>query len=121
MGEGVAGGGNLGGGRIRRLGYDALVVEAIAETLGTSVGEAPFRLPSAAVYQIVVEGKDERPATMLTLWPSIRRVDAISRAATVVFTKVDVVELVAGVEVVFRRGGEATLIVAIGGKIIVRV
>ena len=57
---------------------------------------------------------------LLTLWPTIRRIDAISQSATVVFTNVTLVELVEGVEVLFRRGSGEYLIVTIGGKVIVR-
>lgn len=114
-------GGESGGRQIRRVVYDRRGVDLIAETLGSTVGLAPFRLPGAAVYQVLVAGANERPATMLTLWPSIHRVDAVGLGATVVFTGVVAVELVARVEIVFRREGRETLIVAIGGKIIVRV
>lgn len=129
MGEGDAGGDGPGGtadpsapawGRIRRLPYDAQSLDLIAETLGVPLALAPFRLPSAAVYQLLVPGTNGRPAAMLTLWPSLRRVDAIGGSATVVFTDVATVELVAEVEVQFRREGREYLIIARGGKIIVR-
>lgn len=113
--------GSRGRGRIRRVGYDRAGIDLIAEALGATVGLASFRLPGAAVYQILVAGANERPATLLTLWPSIRRVDAVGTGATAVFTGVVAVDLVEGVEVVFRRDGRETLIVAVGGKIIVRV
>jgi hypothetical protein len=106
--------------RIRQVRFDAAAVDLVAETLGVSAGTAPFRLPSGAVYQIVVPDKQGRPAVMLTLWPSIRRVDAIATAATVVFTDVSTVDLVADVEVQFRRSNRDYLIVARGGKVIVR-
>ena len=107
-------------GRIRRVPYDAEAVELIAATLGVPVQLAPFRLPGAAVYQLVVPGANERPAALLTLWPSLRRVDAVGGAATVVFTAVATVDLVAEIEVQFRRDSREYLIVARGGKIIVR-
>ena len=107
-------------GRIRRVAYDPEAIELIAETLGVAVGLAPFRLPGAAVYQLVVPGVAERPAAMLTLWPSLRRVDAVGGGATVVFTAVAAVDLVAEVEVQFRRDSREYLIVARGDKIIVR-
>jgi len=109
------------GGRIRRVGYNQHAVGLIADALRAEAGLAPFRLPGAAVFQVLVTGTDGRPATMLTLWPSIGRVDAISSAATAVFTGVRDVDLVDGIEVVFRRHGRELLIVAVGGKIIVRV
>jgi hypothetical protein len=109
--------------RIERLTYDAASVERMAETLAVSVETAPFRLPSATVWQLTVPGRDDRPAALLTLWPSIRRVDVIAGPATIVFTEVDAIELVPDVEVQFRRGGRRGreyLIVARGGKVIVR-
>lgn len=112
----------VGAGRskIRQVRFDAEAIDLVAETLGVTAGTAPFRLPSGAVYQIVVPDKEGRPAVMLTLWPSIRRVDAIATAATVVFTDVSTVDLVADVEVQFRRSNRDYLIVARGGKVIVR-
>ncbi len=106
--------------RIRRLPYDAQSIDLIAETLGVAAGLAPFQLPGAAVYQLLVPGANDRPAAMLTLWPSLRRVDAVGGSATVVFTDVATVDLVPDVEVQFRRGTGEYLIVARGGKVIVR-
>ncbi len=106
--------------RIERLVYDAASVERVAETLGVALERAPFRLPSATVWQLTVPGRDDRPAALLTLWPSIRRVDVIAVPATVVFTEVELVELVPDIEVQFRRRGREYLIVARGGKVIVR-
>ncbi|HYI25079.1 MAG TPA: hypothetical protein VD767_06675, partial [Thermomicrobiales bacterium] len=67
-----------------------------------------------------VDGNQGRPQVMLTLWPGIHRVDVIAGPATVVFTDVDVVDLVPGVEVQFRRRNRELLVVALGGKVIVR-
>jgi hypothetical protein len=106
--------------KIRQIPFDAQCVELVAETLGVEVQTAPFRLPSGAVYQILVPDKDGKPATMLTIWPSIRRVDAISASSTVVFTDVTTVDLVEEIEVQFRRSNRDYLIVARGGKVIVR-
>lgn len=106
--------------RIRHLPFDANAIELIAETLDVALQVAPFRLPGGAVYQLLVPGDDQRPAAMITLWPSIRRVDVVGGGATVVFTQVATVDLVSEVEVQFRRVSREYLIVARGGKIIVR-
>ncbi len=106
--------------RIERLAYDAASIERIAEVLAVAVERAPFRLPSATVWQLTVPGTDGRPVALLTLWPSIRRVDVIAGSATVVFTAIEAIELVPEVEVQFRRRGREYLIVARGGKVIVR-
>lgn len=108
------------GNKIESIPFDDRAAVRIALALGGSDAVAPFRLPSGAVYQVLVPGKDDRPATMLTLWPVIHRVDAISSAATVVFTDVQTIDLVGEIEVQFRRSNRDYLIVARGGKIIVR-
>jgi hypothetical protein len=106
--------------KIRQIPFDKECVELVAEVLGVEAKTAPFRLPSGAVFQILVSNNEGRPATMLTIWPSIRRVDAISASSTVVFTDVTTVDLVEEIEVQFRRANRDYLIVARGGKVIVR-
>jgi hypothetical protein len=106
--------------RIQTVPYDAQAVELIAEYLGISASLAPFRLPSSAVWQMTVPGDQGRPQVMLTLWPGLRRIDVIAGPATIVFTDIQIVDLVPEVEVQFRRANREVLIVARGGKVIVR-
>ena len=106
--------------RVRHVPYNRESIGLIAETLGVVAGHAAFRLPNATVYQLVVPDQEERPAAMVTLWPSIRRVDVIGTQLTVVYTDVVRVELVDQIEVIFRRRGNEMLIVSRGGKVIVR-
>ena len=106
--------------RVRQLRYDAASIDLIAEVLDVPVQLASFRLPNAAVYQLLVPGGNGRPAAMLTLWPSLRRVDAVNGSVTVVFTEIATVDLVPDIEVQFRRASREYLIVARGGKVIVR-
>lgn len=106
--------------KIRTLPFDLAAVEPIAACLGVGASLAPFRLPSSAVWQVTVPGNGGRPQAMLTLWPGIRRIDVIAGPATVVFTDIRSVDLVPGVEVQFRRANREVLIVARGGKVIVR-
>lgn len=108
------------GNKIRQIPFDNHCAEAVAEALGGASQLAPFRLPSGAVYQVMIPGKDEKPATMLTLWPAIRRIDAIGSNLTVVFTDIATVDVVGSIEVQFRRSNRDYLIVARGGKVIVR-
>jgi hypothetical protein len=108
------------GSKIRRIPFDDRSAEAVAEALGGSSSVAPFRLPSGAVYQVLIPGKDGKPATMLTLWPAIRRIDAIGSGLTVVFTDIATIDVVGDIEVQFRRSNRDYLIVARGGKVIVR-
>lgn len=106
--------------RIQHVRYDERCVPLVAELLGAVAGLADFRLPGAAVHQITVSGERGAAAVMLTLWTSIRRIDAIGPAATIVLTDVATVDLVEGVEVQFRRANRDYLIITRGGKIIVR-
>ncbi len=106
--------------KIRTVPFDVAAVELIAACLDVTASLAPFRLPSSAVWQITVPGSGGRPQAMLTLWPGIRRIDVIAGPATVVFTDIRSVNLVPEVEVQFRRPNRELLIVARGGKVIVR-
>ncbi|MBA3414349.1 MAG: hypothetical protein H0U10_03875 [Chloroflexia bacterium] len=92
----------------------------VADVFGVAATLAPFQLPGGAVYQMTVGGTSDRPALLLTLWPTIRRLDAIGPAATVVFTRIAHVDLVADIEALFRRETGEYLIVTVGGKVIVR-
>ena len=106
--------------RVRTVPYHHEWIETIAETIGVQAELAPFQLPGAAVYQLTVEGDAGRPSALVTLWPSLRRVDAIGSGAAVVFTRVVSVQLVDGVELLFRRESGEYLVVAKGGRIVVR-
>ena len=105
---------------IAKVPFDQRAIPEIAALLGVSTALAPFQLPGGEVHQLTVHRPDSPPTVMLTLWPTIRRVDAISQSATVVFTNVTTVDLVDGVEVLFRRNSEEYLIVTVAGKVIVR-
>jgi len=105
---------------ITKLAFDQRAIPEIAALLGATPTLAPFQLPGGEVHQLTVQRDESPPTVLLTLWPTIRRIDAISQSATVVFTNVAMVELVEGVEVLFRRGSGEYLIVTIGGKVIVR-
>jgi hypothetical protein len=106
--------------RIQTVPYDGEAVALIAEYLGVETTLAPFQLPASEVWQMTVPGEQGRPRAMLTLWPGIRRIDVIAGPATVVFTEIAKVDLVPDVEVQFRRSNGELLIVARGGKVIVR-
>ena len=108
------------GRKISQIRLDDRCAPEIAAALGGTSGLASFRLPSGAVYQVMIPGKDEKPAAMLTIWPAIKRIDAIGPAVTVVFTEVATIDIVGDVEVQFRRSNRDLLIIARGGKIIVR-
>jgi hypothetical protein len=106
--------------RLRVVPFRDDMVDAIAAALDAEATLAPFQLPGGKVYQVLVAGEAGRPAAMVTLWPSLRRVDAIGGGAAVVFTRVVSAQLVDGVEVLFRRETGEYLVVAKGGRVIVR-
>ncbi|CAN5699648.1 hypothetical protein BH09CHL1_BH09CHL1_15410 [soil metagenome] len=105
---------------IRTLKFDETAIAEIAALLGGEPAPANFRLPDALVLQLDVPSSADRSPTKLTFWPPLRRVDAIADGLVVVFTAVATVDLVEGVEVLFRRQSGEYLIIAIGGKVIVR-
>lgn len=96
------------------------MVDTIAEAIDAQPSLAPFQLPGARVYQFMLNGTEGRPSAMVTLWPSLRRVDAIGNGAAIVFTRIASVQLVDGVEVLFRRETGEYLVIAKGGRIVVR-
>lgn len=96
------------------------MIPLVAASLGCDARLAPFRLAGGAVYQLIIENAHGQAATMITIWPSIHRVDATSPSSVVVFTDVRTVDIVGEVEVQFRRSNRDYLIVARGGKVIVR-
>jgi hypothetical protein len=106
--------------RLREIPFREDMVDVIAGAIDAVVSPAPFQLPGATVYQFTVEGAAGRPSAMITLWPSLRRVDAIGSGAAVVFTRIASVQVVEGIEVLFRRESGEYLVVAKGGRIIVR-
>jgi hypothetical protein len=106
--------------RVRTVAFNDAMVDTIAEAIDARPSLAPFQLPGAAVYQFTLDGSEGRPSAMVTLWPSLRRVDAIGSGTAVVFTRIASVQLVDGAEVLFRRETGEYLVIAKGGRIIVR-
>ena len=109
-----------GAARLRTVLFNDAMVDVIAEAIDARPSLAPFQLPGAAVYQFTLDGSEGRPAAMVTLWPSLRRVDAIGSGVAVVFTRISSVQLVDRVEVLFRRETGEYLVIAKDGRIIVR-
>ena len=105
---------------ITKLPFDQRAIPEVAALFGVTGTPAPFQLPGGEVHQLTLHRPDALPTVMLTIWPTIRRVDAISQSAAVVFTNVGTVELVEGVEVLFHRNSREYLIVTRAGKVIVR-
>ena len=80
----------------------------------------------AAGIEVLVGGAEHRPGRVgrteqfVEVHGPGRRVDAIVSGAAVVFTRIASVQLVDGVEVLFRRETGEYLVVAKGGRIVVR-
>ena len=106
-------------GRVLRLAFDDRSAAEIARVLGTTLERAPFQLPGGTVYQLTVSGVASA-RSLVTLWPSIRRVDVIGSGSTVVCTHITTVDLIEGAEVLFRRSSGEYLIITVAGKVIVR-
>ena len=106
-------------GRVLRLPFDDRSATEIAHVLGSRLGRAPFQLPGGTVYQLTVAGAGTA-TSLVTLWPSIRRVDVIGPGSTVVCTHITTVDLIEGAEVLFRRSSGEYLIITVAGKVIVR-
>ncbi len=120
---------------VRRIAFDDDALVAIASELGQPLGVAPFQIRGKAVHRIAIPvlagavvptampaghaAGDDQPVTTLTLWTAMRRVDVINPWVTVVASGVIAIDLVAGVEVIFRYpGGSVT--VARNGRVMVR-
>ena len=119
---------------VRRVAFTVDELDAIAAELGQSVALAPFRVHGQQVYRVIVPVRfgaigpatpvdddpgETAPVTTLTLWPSLRRVDASNPWATAVATGIVAVDLVTGVEAIFRHPG-GSLTVTRNGRIMVR-
>lgn len=107
-------------GRVLRLSFDDRSAAEIARVLGCELERAPFQLPGGTVYQLTVKGPAGSRSSMVTLWPTIHRVDVIGGGSTVVCTHVTTVDLIEGAEVLFRRSSGEYLIITTAGKVIVR-
>lgn len=120
---------------VRRVAFATDELGAIAVELGQTVTLAPFRIRGEPVYRVVIPildgaGKPDAPradvvpntasgVTTLTLWPSLQRVDATNPWVSVVASGIIAVDLVSGVEAIFRHSG-GSLTVARNGRVMVR-
>ncbi|MGH2587794.1 MAG: hypothetical protein ACRDJE_22970 [Dehalococcoidia bacterium] len=93
-------------------------VPAIAALLDVPARREPYAVRGAAVYRLDVPNVSLGMAVTVLLWPSIRRVDVRIGDCSIVYRAVATVELLPGVEVIFRRAeGEGYLFVSIGGRV----
>ena len=123
------------GSSIERRPFGREALDEIASELGQPLTDAPFALHGEPVWRLTVPvvagpvvaggaaAATPDPAdgavTVLTFWLSLGRVDAVAPAVSVVATGIIAVDLVPGVEAIFRYPG-GNLTVARNGRIMVR-
>ena len=108
---------------------DPGAVEAIAAVLGAEARPAPFRVPSGPrrlardeegepVYQLSLPSQESGGQVLITLWPTLGRVDVRLGNNYWVLKGVEAVDLYPGVEVLFRRNEPpAFLFVSVKGRV----
>lgn len=102
---------------------DEGATSAIAELLGATTEEAPFRLPEdesveTAVYRITMRSVEHDDDLTMLVWPGLARVDVHLRKSTWTLKGISSVQLYPGVEVVFRRDEPpAMLFVSVQGRV----
>jgi len=111
--------------------FDETTVQAIAALLGAGARKAPFEVPrlppgaggqpateKAPVYQITLPSAELGQPLLLTLWPSLSRVDVRLGKSYWALRDITSVELYPGVEVLFRREEPpAMLFVSVKGRV----
>ena len=111
--------------------FDETTVQAIAALLGADARKAPFEVPKlppgaqgqpatqkAPVYQMTVPSAELGQPLLLTLWPSLSRVDVRLGKSYWALRDITSVELYPGVEVLFRREEPpAMLFVSVKGRV----
>ena len=103
--------------------FDETTVEAIAALLGVAARKAPFQVPKlppgtegqratekASVYQMTLPSAEHGRPLLLTLWPSLSRVDVRLGKSYWALKEITSVELYPGVEVLFRREDPSALL-----------
>lgn len=105
--------------KIETITFDDAAIARVASILQTEMQRADFQLPGSTVWQCTIDGSKGRPMALVTFWPGLNRIDVVSGSTTVVFNRIETVDLVPGVEVQFRGSGKC-LILARNGQVIVR-
>ena len=112
--------------------FDEDAVHAIAELLGAEARKAPFEVPKlppglegqpatdkpGPVFQMSVASQEMGGPLLLTLWPSLGRVDVRLGRSYWALRVITSVEIYPGVEVLFRRDDpSAFLFVSVKGRV----
>jgi hypothetical protein len=98
--------------------YDEAVIPQVAELLGASVSERPLAVQGGRVFELRLRNRALGLEVLLTLWPSLRRVDARVGDVLAIIKGISRVTLEPGVEAVFwKEPGPGYLLVTITGKV----
>ncbi len=112
--------------------FDEDAVHAIAELLGAEARKAPFEVPKlppgregqpatdkpGPVFQMSVRSQELGEPLLLTLWPSLGRVDVRLGRSYWALREITSAEIYPGVEVLFRRDDpSAFLFVSVKGRV----
>jgi hypothetical protein len=99
------------------LPFTEAAVSQIAALLGVAATVEPYAVRGAPVYRLELPNAVLGIAVTVLLWPSLGRVDVRIGDCSIVYKHVATVELLAGVEVIFRRAsGDGYLFVSAGGR-----
>jgi hypothetical protein len=99
------------------LPFTEAAVSEIAALLGVAACVEPYRVRDAAVHRMALPNLSLGLEITVILWPSISRVDVRLGNCSMVYKGVTDLELIPGVEVIFRRRGEdGYLFVSVDGR-----
>lgn len=79
------------------------VVGRVAALLGCEAHEAAYRAGGAPVYEVRLPVSNRDVELLLVLWLGLGRVDVRAGGWSLVFKRIDAIELYPSVEVLFRR------------------
>jgi hypothetical protein len=82
---------------------DAEAARRIADLLGAPLSAAPYRAGGEPVFELKVRSRVLGVNVTLHLWTGLGRADIRIGDSSLVFKRIDAVELYPGVEVLFRR------------------
>ena len=92
-------------------------VPQIAALLGVPAVAEPYTVRGAPVFRLDVPNRVLGVTVSVLLWPALARVDVRIGDCSLVYKGVASVELLPGVEVIFRRAaGDGYLFISVGGR-----
>ncbi len=98
--------------------YDDTIVPRVAELLGATLTERPFRVQGSQVFELRLHNATLNSDVVLTLWPGLGRADARVGDVLAIIKGIGRVTLEPGVEAVFwKEPGPGYLLVTVRGKV----